>query len=60
MAGSSKEEIIMENSKEKAEQQRKDSERAALLTAQAFIVFSGIYWFLQLESVLELLELAYG
>ena len=50
----------MENSKEKAEQQRKDSERAALLTAQAFIVFSGIYWFLQLESVLELLELAYG
>ncbi|MEQ8407702.1 MAG: hypothetical protein RKH07_05460 [Gammaproteobacteria bacterium] len=50
----------MENSRKKNAQQRKDSERSALLVAQAFIVFSGIYWFLQLESVLELLELAYG
>jgi hypothetical protein len=39
---------------------RKDDETAALLVAQAFIIFSGIYWFLQLESVRELLELAYG
>ena len=50
----------MENSRERSEQQRKDSERSALLAAQAFIIFSGIYWFLQFESVLELLELAYG
>lgn len=60
MSGQSEEEIDMENSREKNAQQRKDSERSALLVAQAFIVFSGIYWFLQLESVLELLELAYG
>ncbi|GAB5500642.1 MAG: hypothetical protein PsegKO_29530 [Pseudohongiellaceae bacterium] len=40
--------------------QRRDKETAALIAAQAFIVFSGIYWFLQLESVRALLELAYG
>lgn len=40
--------------------QRKDKEAAALIAAQAFIIFSGIYWFLQLESVRALLELAYG
>ena len=39
---------------------QKDDETAALLVAQSFIVFSAIYWFLQLESVRELLELAYG
>ena len=60
MARNSEEEITMENSRERSEQQRKDSERSALLAAQAFIIFSGIYWFLQFESVLELLELAYG
>lgn len=40
--------------------ERKDKERAALIAAQAFIIFSGIYWFLQIESVRALLELAYG
>lgn len=39
---------------------RKDDEAAALLAAQAVIVFSGVYWFLQIESVRELLRLAYG
>ncbi|MEQ8314560.1 MAG: hypothetical protein RL839_14830 [Gammaproteobacteria bacterium] len=39
---------------------RKDDETAALIVAQTFIIFSAIYWFLQLESVRELLELAYG
>jgi len=42
------------------EQKRKDDETAALIVAQAFIIFSGIYWFLQIESVRALLELAYG
>ena len=41
-------------------QRQKDDETAALIVAQAFIIFSGIYWFLQIESVRELLELAYG
>lgn len=40
--------------------QKKDDETAALIVAQTFIIFSAIYWFLQLESVRELLELAYG
>ncbi len=39
---------------------QKDDETAALLVAQSFIIFSAIYWFLQIESVRELLELAYG
>lgn len=45
-----------EDSKQKA----KDDQAAALIVAQAFIIFSGIYWFLQIESVRALLELAYG
>ncbi len=39
---------------------KKDDETAALLVAQSFIIFSAIYWFLQIESVRELLQLAYG
>lgn len=42
------------------EVKKKDDETAALIAAQAFIIFSGIYWFLQIESVRALLELAYG
>ena len=38
----------------------KDDQAAALVVAQAFIVFSAIYWFMQIESVRELLQLAYG
>lgn len=38
----------------------KDDQAAALVVAQAFIVFSAIYWFTQIESVRELLQLAYG
>ena len=33
----------------------KDDQTAALIAAQVFIVFSAIYWFMQLESVRELL-----
>ncbi len=50
----------LNSSQQQHDKKRKDMERSALLVAQAFIIFSGIYWFLQLESVLELLELAYG
>jgi len=42
------------------DQKVKDDQAAALIVAQVFIVFSGIYWFLQIESVRALLELAYG
>ncbi len=37
-----------------------DDQNAALIVAQTFIIFSAVYWFLQIESVRELLELAYG
>ena len=40
--------------------QFKDQQTAAVIAASSFIVFSAIYWFLQIQSVRELLELAYG
>jgi len=48
------------NSKNKDALKIKDDQAAALVVAQAFIVFSAIYWFTQIESVRELLQLAYG
>ena len=38
----------------------KDSQNSALLAASTIIVFSAIYWAVQIESVKELLILAYG
>tara|TARA_B100000427_G_C14997150_1_gene372283 strand:+ start:231 stop:401 length:171 start_codon:yes stop_codon:yes gene_type:complete len=38
----------------------KDSQNSALLAASTIIVFSAIYWAIQIESVKELLILAYG
>ena len=49
-------EITSENKDAKV----KDDQAAALVVAQAFIVFSAIYWFTQIESVRELLQLACG
>ena len=48
------------NSGNKDRVKMKDDQAAALVVAQAFIVFSAIYWFTQIESVRELLQLAYG
>ena len=48
------------NSESKDGNKMKDDQAAALVVAQAFIVFSAIYWFTQIESVRELLQLAYG
>ncbi|MDA0689596.1 MAG: hypothetical protein O2948_13235 [Proteobacteria bacterium] len=49
----------MSNARDEKTKQ-KDDEAAALLVAQSFIIFSAIYWFLQIESVRELLSMAYG
>ena len=38
----------------------KDSQNSALVAASTIIVFSAIYWATQIESVKELLILAYG
>jgi hypothetical protein len=48
------------NSEDKDGVKMKDDQATALVVAQAFIVFSAIYWFTQIESVRELLQLAYG
>ena len=48
------------NSENKYGVKMRDDQAAALVVAQAFIVFSAIYWFAQIESVRELLQLAYG
>tara|TARA_B100001029_G_C14940973_1_gene383183 strand:+ start:523 stop:693 length:171 start_codon:yes stop_codon:yes gene_type:complete len=38
----------------------KDSQNSAFLAASTIIIFSAIYWATQIESVKELLILAYG
>ena len=38
----------------------KDAQTSALVAASAIIILSAFYWFAQIQSVLELLELAYG
>ena len=38
----------------------RDSENSALLATSTIIIFSVIYWAIQIESVKELLLLAYG
>ena len=38
----------------------RDSQNSALLAASTIIIFSAIYWATQIESVKELLLLAYG
>ena len=37
-----------------------DSQNSALLATSTIIIFSVIYWAIQIESVKELLMLAYG
>ena len=37
-----------------------DKETAALVAAATVIAFFAVYWFLQIQSVRELLKLAYG
>lgn len=50
----------MSESPNNQDKKLKDDQNAALIAAQTFIIFSAVYWFLQIESVRELLELAYG
>ena len=38
----------------------RDSENSALLATSTIIIFSAVYWAIQIESVKELLLLAYG
>ena len=38
----------------------KDLQLAALISSGAIIVFFAVYWFVQIQDTLEMLELAYG
>ena len=50
----------MNDSDNNSESKLADDQTAALMAAGSIIVFSAIYWFFQIQSVRELLELAYG
>lgn len=38
----------------------KDDEMAAVIVAGSIVVFFAVYWFFEIMSVRELLEMAYG
>lgn len=40
--------------------QIKDKQTSAILATSTIIIFFAVYWFFQIQSVRELLELAYG
>ncbi|MCH2578795.1 MAG: hypothetical protein VX220_00255 [Pseudomonadota bacterium] len=42
------------------ESQIKDEQTSAILATSTIIIFFAVYWFFQIQSVRELLELAYG
>ena len=44
----------------KVEGSRKDEELAAIVVGGSIVVFFAVYWFFQIQSVRELLEMAYG
>ena len=52
--------MVDEITSENKDAKIRDDQAAALVVAQVIIVFSAIYWFTQIESVRELLQLAYG
>ena len=49
-----------DNSEQAASEELRDSQNSALLAASTIIIFSVVYWATQIESVKELLILAYG
>lgn len=42
------------------EQARRDLKVAAIVTCAAVISFFAVYWAVQIQDVIELLEMAYG
>ncbi len=50
----------MSNAEEKTVKARKDDEMAAIIVAGSIVAFFAVYWFFQIQSVRELLEMAYG
>ena len=48
------------NEKKQNDAQIKDEQTSAILATSTIIIFFAVYWFFQIQSVRELLELAYG
>jgi hypothetical protein len=48
------------NEENQSDAQIKDEQTSAILATSTIIIFFVVYWFFQIQSVLELLELAYG
>jgi|TARA_B100001105_G_scaffold67802_1_gene53199 hypothetical protein len=48
------------NEKNQNNAQIKDEQTSAILATSTIIIFFAVYWFFQIQSVRELLELAYG
>ena len=48
------------NEENQNDAQIKDEQTSAILATSTIINFFAVYWFFQIQSVRELLELAYG
>ena len=48
------------NEENQNDAQIKDGQTSAILATSTIIIFFVVYWFFQIQSVRELLELAYG
>ena len=44
----------------KSKNARKDDEMAAVVVGGSIVAFFVVYWFFEIQSVRELLEMAYG
>lgn len=54
------ENLDLKSNREEESTNLKDAQTSALCAASAIIAFSIVYWALQIQSVRELLDLAYG
>ena len=54
------EDLDLDNTQEEKNTSIKDAQTSAFCAALTIIVFSAAYWAFQIQSVRELLDLAYG
>ena len=54
------ENLDLKSTREEKSTNLKDAQTSAFCAASAIITFSIVYWALQIQSVRELLDLAYG
>ena len=54
------EDLDLDNTQEEKDTSIKDAQTSSFCAALSIIVFSAAYWAFQIQSVRELLDLAYG